>query len=81
MRDLVTERCDRIQKEFKALLRRPGESIESYITRAYLLRRELLRQDKSFQIGERFFVSHLLDGAEITSRDRAMVVGASGTEM
>ena len=74
--DHVSE--DRTQKEFLKLRRTSGESMDSYTARAQLYRSTLLAEDAGFEVGDRFFVGFLLDNAEITLRDRAMVMNAAG---
>ena len=81
MKEMAGAKGDRVHSEFKALKRRTNESMDSFVTRAVLLRQELLRQDPNFGMGERFFVGHLLDGAQITGRDRAMVLGGAGHKL
>ena len=68
---------DRTQKEFLKLRRTSGESMDSYTARAQLYRSTLLAEDAGFEVGDHFFVGFLLDNAEITLRDRAMVMNAA----
>eukprot|EP00974_Lingulodinium_polyedra_P000359 35399-Lingulodinium_polyedra.AAC.1 len=60
-----------------ALRRRNGESFESYIAKAQLCRQNLLTEGPEFAMGERFYAKRVLDGAEITDRDRALLLSAT----
>ncbi len=73
IQELEDVRGDAVQKEFMAMRRMSGESFDSFLARAALLRREMLKHDEEFQMGERYRVGFLLGNAEITNRDRAMV--------
>ena len=66
-------RVDWHRKRLLTLTRLPGESLESYITRASLYRDQLEGLDAGLAMGERFFVGHLLDHARLTKRDKAMI--------
>ena len=81
IQELEDVRGDAVQKEFMAMRRMSGESFDSFLARAALLRREMLKHDKEFQMGERYYVGFLLDNAEITNRDRAMVLGSANNVM
>ena len=73
-------RVDWHRRRLLSLNRLPGESLESYITRASLYRNQLQGLDASLSMGERFYVGHLLDHARLTRRDKAMVKTHAGTE-
>eukprot|EP00434_Breviolum_minutum_P017051 symbB.v1.2.015044.t1/scaffold1112.1/size147309/2 len=73
IRQSEKHRVDWHRKRLLALTRLPGESLESYITRASLYRDQLQGLDAGLAMGERFFVGHLLDHARITKRDKAMI--------
>ena len=65
------------------LSRAPGESMESYVTRAGIYRSHLIGIDSSLEMGEAFYIGHVLDHARLTRRDKAMVktkAGADGDE-
>ena len=66
-------RVDWHRKRLLTLNRFAGESLESYITRAGLYRDQLAGLDDSLNMGEKFFVGHLLDHARLTRRDKALV--------
>ena len=73
IRQSEKHRVDWHRKRLLTLTRLPGESLESYITRASLYRDQLQGLDAGLAMGERFFVGHLLDHARITKRDKAMI--------
>eukprot|EP00435_Cladocopium_sp_Y103_P011695 s3286_g3.t1 len=73
-------RVDWHRKRLLKLDRLPGESLESYITRAGLYRSQLEGLDDALSMGERFFVGHLLDHARLTRRDKAMIKTHAGAE-
>ena len=73
-------RVDWHRRRLLSLNRLPGESLESYITRASLYRNQLQGLDASLSMGERFYVGHLLDHARLTRRDKAMIKTHAGTE-
>ena len=73
IRQSEKHRVDWHRKRLLTLTRLPGESLESYITRASLYRDQLQGLDAGLAMGERFFAGHLLDHARITKRDKAMI--------
>eukprot|EP00435_Cladocopium_sp_Y103_P044933 s129_g12.t1 len=73
VKQLDKHRVDQHRKRLMALNRFPGESLESYITRGNIYRNQLLGLDSSLEMGERFYVGHLLDHARLTRRDKALV--------
>ena len=73
-------RVDWHRRRLLSLNRLPGESLESYITRASLYRNQLQGLDASLSMGERFYVGHLLDHARLTRRDKAMIKTHAGAE-
>ena len=79
--ELEDMRGDAVQKEFIAMRRMSGESFDSFLARAAWFRCEMLKHDKKFQMGERYYVGFLLVNAEITNRDRAMVMGSANNVM
>ena len=80
IRQSEKHRVDWHRKRLLNLNRLPGESLESYITRAGLYRSQLEGLDESLSMGERFFVGHLLDHAKLTRRDKAMIKTHAGAE-
>ena len=73
-------RVDWHRRRLLSLNRLPGESLESYITRASLYRNQLQGLDASLSMGERFYVGHLLDHARLNRRDKAMIKTHAGAE-
>ena len=73
VRQTEKHRVDWHRKRLLALSRLPGESLESYITRAGLYKDQLESLDASLSMGERFYVGHLLDHARLTRRDKALI--------
>ena len=63
-----------------SLARYAGESLESYITRGSIYRTQLLGLDATFEMGERFYVGHLLDHARLSRRDKVLVRARAGNE-
>jgi len=76
IRQSEKHRVDWHRKRLLNLNRLPGESLESYITRAGLYRSQLEGLDESLSMGERFFIGHLLDHAKLTRRDKAMITNS-----
>lgn len=66
-------RVDWHRKRLLNLSRFPGESLESYITRAGIYKQQLEGLDEALSMGGRFYVGHLMDHARLTKRDKAMV--------
>ena len=54
--------------------------MESYITRGSIYRTQLLGLDATFEMGERFYVGHLLDHARLSRRDKVLVRARAGNE-
>lgn len=80
VKQLDKHRVDQHRKRLMALSRYPGESLESYITRGNIYRNQLLGLDSSLEMGERFYVGHLLDHARLTRRDKALVRTRAGED-
>jgi len=74
---LDQKRVDQRRKKFMRLSRLPQESIESFINRAEIYRREN-QASPAYQVGSQFYVGHLLDAAKLTKRDHALVKAACG---
>ena len=79
IKELEDVRGDAVRHEFMAIRRQSGESLDAYLARASLLRKEMLKHDQEFGMGERYYVGFLLDHAEITAKDIAtsMVIGTA----
>ena len=73
IRQLDKHRVDQHRKKLTSLQRFPNESIASYITRGSLCRLELTGEDKAMEMGDAFYVGHLMDNAMLTKRDRALI--------
>ena len=73
-------RVDWHRRRLLTLNRLPGESLESYITRASLYRSQLEGLGSSLSMGERFYIGHLLDHSRLTRRDKAMIKTHAGAE-
>ena len=61
-------KVDEHRRRLTHLNRAPGESVESYITRAALYRAQLEGLDSSLAMGEAFYVGHLLDHAHLIAK-------------
>ena len=74
---LDNKKVDRRRQKFMKLGRLPSESIESFLNRAEIYRRE---NDTSpeYHVGSKFYVGHLLDAAKLTKRDLALIKAATG---
>ena len=80
VKQMDKHKVDQHRRILMALDRVPGESLESYITRAYIYRVQLQALDESLAMGERFYVGHLLDHARLSRKDKAMVRTRSACE-
>eukprot|EP00435_Cladocopium_sp_Y103_P012273 s3261_g3.t1 len=80
VKQLDKHRVDQHRKRLMALSRFPGESLESYITRGNIYRNQLLGLDSTLEMGERFYVGHLIDHARLTRRDKALVRTRAGED-
>ena len=77
---LDKHRVDEHRRRLLQLSRAVNESMESYVTRASIYR-ELSGMGSGLEIGETFFVGHLLDHARLSRRDRAMLKAKAGGEV
>lgn len=69
---------------FRALESSPlvsGEAMESFIMRVQAQRSVMEEEDPTFAVGDRFLVGYILDHAELTVKDRAMVLAAAQNQM
>jgi hypothetical protein len=73
VKQLDKHRVDHHRRRLMSLCRVSGESLESYVTRGSIYRTQLLSLDKSLEMGEGFYIGHLLDHAHLTKRDKAMI--------
>ena len=81
VKQMDKHKVDQQRRRMMALDRVPGESMESYVTRANIYRVQLQGMDGSLAMGERFFVGHLLDHSRLTRKDnKAMVRTRAGSE-
>ena len=74
---LDQKKVDRRRQKFLRLQRLPQESIESFLNRAEIYRREN-QSSPEYQVGAKFYIGHLLDAARFTKRDLALIKAASG---
>ena len=74
---LDQKKVDRRRQKFLRLQRLPHESIESFLNRAEIYRREN-QASPEYQVGAKFYIGHLLDAARFTKRDLALIKAASG---
>ena len=81
IRQLDRHRVDEHRRRLLQLSRAVNESIESYVTRASLCRSHLASMGSGFEMGETFFVGHVLDHARLSRRDRAMIKTEAGGEV
>ena len=74
---LDNRKVDKRRQKFMKLGRLPSESIESFLNRAEIYRRE---NDTSpeYHVGSKFYVGHLLDAAKLTKRDLALIKASTG---
>lgn len=73
---LDQKKVDQRRQKFMKLTRLHGESIESFLNRAEIYRREN-QSSPAYQVGSKFYIGHLLDAARLTKRDLALVKAAS----
>eukprot|EP00435_Cladocopium_sp_Y103_P046235 s919_g13.t1 len=74
---LDQKKVDQRRQKFMRLSRLPQESLESFINRAEIYRREN-QSSPAYQVGSQFYVGHLLDAAKLTKRDQALIKAACG---
>lgn len=65
---LDQKKVDRRRQKFLRLQRLPQESIESFLNRAEIYRKEN-QSSPEYQVGTKFYIGHLLDAARFTKRD------------
>ena len=74
---LDTKKVDKRRQKFMRLGRLQGESIESFLNRAEIYRREN-QSSPDYTVGSKFYIGHLLDAAKLTKRDLAYLLKAAG---
>ena len=74
---LDQKKIDQRRQKFMKLSRLPHESLESFINRAEIYRREN-QSSPAYQVGSQFYVGHLIDAAKLTKRDQALLKAACG---
>eukprot|EP00435_Cladocopium_sp_Y103_P019180 s3351_g4.t1 len=74
---LDTKKVDKRRQKFMRLGRLQGESIESFLNRAEIYRREN-QSSPEYTVGSKFYIGHLLDAAKLTKRDLALLKAAAG---
>ena len=74
---LDTKKVDKRRQKFMRLGRLSGESIESFLNRAEIYRREN-QSSPDYTVGSKFYIGHLLDAAKLTKRDLALIKAAAG---
>ncbi len=68
------------RREFLALRREAHESAESFTARALLYRSKLRHVDIGFDMGDGFFCGFVLDAAELTDADKALILSKVADE-
>ncbi|CAL1140460.1 unnamed protein product [Cladocopium goreaui] len=74
---LDQKKIDQRRQKFMKLSRLPQESLESFINRVEIYRREN-QSSPAYQVGSQFYVGHLMDAAKLTKRDQALIKAACG---
>eukprot|EP00438_Fugacium_kawagutii_P018223 Skav218338 [mRNA] locus=scaffold755:524268:527747:- [translate_table: standard] len=74
---LDNKKVDRRRQKFMRLGRMAGESIESFLNRAEIYRREN-QTSPDYSVGSKFYIGHILDAAKLTKRDLALLKAAAG---
>ena len=72
---------EKAQREFLRCRRQAGESMESFLMRVQAQRAVMEEEDPTFAVGDRFLVGYILDHAELTLKDRVMVLAAAQNQM
>lgn len=81
VQELSGQRGERAQREFLQCRRAAHESLDSFLMRVEAQRDLMLEEDSEFAMGERFLVGYVLDNAELTQRDRVLVMAAAGNRL
>ncbi|CAK8991626.1 unnamed protein product [Durusdinium trenchii] len=80
IRLLDNKKIDKRRQKFMKLARLPNESIESFINRAEIYRREN-EASPAYRVGSCFYVGHLLDSCKLTRKDLALLKAACGGDI
>ena len=80
VRQLDKHRIDQHRKKLMNLTRYPNESLESYVTRGSIYRNQLVSLGNSLEMGEKFYVGHLLDHARLSRKDKVLIRTRAGEE-
>ena len=80
IRLLDNKKIDKRRQKFMKLTRLANESIESFINRAEIYRREN-EASPAYRVGSCFYVGHLLDSAKLTRKDLALLKAACGGDV
>ena len=80
IRILDNKKIDKRRQKFMKLARLPQESMESFINRAEIYRREN-ESSPAYSVGSCFYVGHLLDSAKLTRKDLALLKAACGVNL
>ena len=80
IRLLDNKKIDKCRQKFMKLARLPNESIESFINRAEIYRREN-EASPAYRVGSCFYVGHLLDSSKLTRKDFALLKAACGGDI
>ena len=81
VKELDGQRGEKAQREFLRCRRQAGESMESFIMRVQAQRAVMEEEDSTFAVGDRFLVGYIMDNAELTLKDRVMVLAAAQNQM
>ena len=79
VKELDDQKIDKNRKAFQELERQAGENMEFFLTRATNTQSDMQDEDEgagNMYVSEEYFVRHVLDAAQITKRDRALVIAA-----
>ena len=80
IRLLDNKKIDKRRPKFMKLTRLANESIESFINRAEIYRREN-EASPAYRVGSCFYVGHLLDSCKLTRKDLALLKAACGGDV
>lgn len=81
VKELDGQRGEKAQREFLRCRRQSGEAMESFIMRVQAQRAVMEEEDPQFAVGDRFLVGYILDRAELTLKDRVMVLAAAQNQV
>ena len=81
VKELDGQRGEKAQREFLRRRRQASESMESFIMRVQAQRSVMEEEDSTFAVCDRFLVGYILDHAELTLKDRVMVLAAAQNQM